>query len=170
MQGTNAKELMRQIKDSVLGESEKELDKFCFYLLERAVWSRDAGGGHNITGNLINSLVALLYKKGQFVSAYFAYEYMNRPPVRVKMTAGKKYFVSPTWDGGTFAGKVGVETDEGWGYNDAIGLASSYKASPKNLFEIVVAAPVEYAPYIKFDTGLGGAYVDAKITIMSYLK
>lgn len=170
MQGTDVNKFIQQIKDIVTECTEKEMDKFCLYLLQQAILGRKTGGGHNVTGNLINSLVVLLYKKGRFVSGYFAHEDLKKPPLRVKMTAGKKYYIKPTWDGGSFAGKVGVDTNEGWGMDDAIDFASSYKSNPSNLFEVVVACPVEYAGFIAHDTGLIRADWAAKIVIMSYFK
>lgn len=172
MQGISQKQLEQlsnQVRQTILDKSERTMDKIAREILDFAIHRRRTEpGAHNFTGNLINSIIVLLYKKGDLVSAYFAIDKLGKAPIQVKMTFPKRYGFSRDWDNASSTFTPSVETNEGWGYDDARDLASTYQSSRKNLFEIVVGYPVEYAEFAA--SGIQETYKDANVTMLYYAK
>lgn len=173
MAGANIKNV-----DKAFGDFAKEidnimygkLDNWCVEILRSAVRFRfNEPGGHNFTGNLINSICVLLYRKSTgVVKSYFAYDKAGlKLPIRKELSslnARKKRrqhnihfgpgsrFGSEDWSGGRSTLKVDnlIPTDESWGQNDATTFAMNWLPKDKNSdFVICVAYTSEYASFVE---------------------
>lgn len=103
---------------------------------------------HNFTGNLINSIVAALYYNGVEKYAEYASRTVGKPAIRIKMTAPRRYHFRQDWENSESNYKADVETNQGWGIQDADRFVKSYR--PKaNGWVITLAYPVEYAQFIE---------------------
>lgn len=151
MAGTNASivhEAIADYKKKILDEIEKRCVKFCNALCEYAIEFRNSTLGHNFTGNLLNSIVVCLYREKNPIFAEYAAKYIPKA-IQVKMTAPKRYHFNRDYDGEESNYKAEIETDEGWGEDDARKFFQSYRPEGNNIFDIVVAYPVEYAAFIE---------------------
>lgn len=127
---------------------EKKCEQYCIWIVEKAIDERFSSG-HNFTGNLITSIVVCLYKKKKPLAAFFAEDYLKEA-IDGKMTAGGTYFFRTDYDDENETKYTpSVETDMGYGKKDAIRFFRSYKPTGNNLFDIVVAYPVEYASFVE---------------------
>lgn len=168
MSATNASIIDRAIKDytkKMYDEVEKRCDVYCRRLLICAIDARlNAPRSHNFTGNLITSIVVCLYREKKPLLAYFASDQLDGA-IAVKMSAPNYYWWKTDWDGAESAYKPEIETDMGFGETDARRFFQQYRPMGNNLFDIVVAYPVEYAEYIeqiRQTTGIIRAYDDAE--------
>ena len=177
MPATNAniihKAFMNYRKE-IFDEVEKRCRKFCEYLCLEAIKQRQLDPmAHNFTGNLLNSIVVCLYRDREPINAYYAGQYVPKA-IRVKMTARKyAYHFNPDYDRAASSYKPEVETDKGWGVNDARRFFQSYKPKGKNLFDIVIAYPVEYATWVEQNHGTTGilqTYGEANTLGVTYLE
>ena len=151
MDATNMRIVREAIADyhkKMEDDVEKRCRIYCNALCEYAIEFRNSAGGHNYTGNLLNSIVVCLYKNRQPIFAEYAAEYIPKA-IQVKMTAPKHYHFTRDYDGEESDYHAEIQTDEGWGEEDARKFFNSYRPEGKNLFDIVVAYPVEYAGFIE---------------------
>lgn len=177
MAGTNARMAHNAIakwKKQIEDEIEKRCKTYCKALCVSAIMSRKRGAGHDFTGNFINSIIVCLYKNRQPIIAYYAAD-MVAKAIQVKMTYRpepyESYFFKRDYSGesGTiYTPKVG--THYGWGEDDARNFFQSYTPSGNNLFDAVVAYPVEYAKFIEETTGIIQTYAYAESTGVRWLQ
>ena len=135
----------------IIPTMEAELKKWCSHILDAAITARQRNPrAHNFTGNLLNSIVVCVYKNGRPIIAYFSSDIVPE----------SAYL--PT-----------VETNGGWGRDDAQEFFESYKPKGNNLFDIVVAYTVEYANWVQMERGTAGilnTYAYAERTGKTFLK
>lgn len=175
MAGSNAQiqAAFKEYKEAMMNELEQNCLRYCDALCDEAIYQRFHNGGHNFTGNLINSIVVGLYRERRPVYVVLASSKLGKSPIHVKMTKGKKYHFKPDWDG--FESHVvnpSIRTDEGYGNIDAVNFYAHYKPKGKNLFDIVVAYPVEYADFVEQDhqsTGILNTYAYADNVGVTFL-
>ena len=160
MSGINSmiKSAFSEFKSDIENSIEQNCKTFCEALVKKAIQEREsAKGKHNITGNLINSIVVCLYKKSKPVIAYYSSSSLPHPIARKMTTSHGKYTFDKTWDGkDDYEFKPQRDTDEGFGQEDAEEFFSSYRPNGNNMFDIVVAYPVEYADFIETTRGTAG--------------
>lgn len=154
MAGTDVKAYQKAISDyhkAILDEVEERCKRLCNALCEVAIEKRykgDTGAPHNFTGNLLNSIVVCLYRQQKPVYACYAADKVAKA-IQVKMTARKKpYWFKQDYDGGPSQYTATIETNQGWGEDDAREFFAGFRPSGNNSFDIVVAYPVEYAEYV----------------------
>jgi uncharacterized protein YdiU (UPF0061 family) len=142
-----------------------ELDKFCEKQLVYAVVSNRLGAknAHQFTGNLINSIVVILYDKANRMKCtYRAYDSnlpMMKPPIRKEMSAMtsrgtlRKYaihFKPADWQGEIDSSYLPeLATDGSYGQDDAKRFADSWSPTTGKDFEICVAYTSEYAEWVE---------------------
>lgn len=145
-----------EFKENIELAVERNCKTFCRNLLKEAIQKREtATGKHDFTGNFLNSIVVCLYKKGLPLSAYYASN-ETKSAVVVKMTFPKKYVFKKDYEGANSHYNPKIQTDEGMGAYDARMFFASYKPDGNNMFDIVVAYPVEYAEFIEIQRGTAG--------------
>lgn len=137
-----------------------ELDSFCRALLALVVGNRlHNKEAHQFTGNLINSIVVILFDRNTGVkSDYYAYDDL-KAPIRKEMSAvtsrgtrrkNAVHFRPADWQGTIDSMyKPEVATDESMGPQDARAFASSWSPSTGKAFEICVAYTSEYAEWVE---------------------
>ena len=141
----------------IIPTMEKHLRKWCWEILDAAIKARQRNPqAHNFTGNLLNSIVvpeAIMPK--------------------MKKRLRKRVFFKRDYDGEESAYLPTVETNGGWGRDDAQEFFETYKPKGNNLFDIVVAYTVEYANWIQMERGTAGilnTYAYAERTGKTFLK
>ena len=85
----------------------------------------------------------------------------------------KSYRFNPDYDGDKSHYLPTVQTNGGWGEDDARNFFQNYTPKGKNLFDIVIAYPVEYANWIEIKRGTTGimrAYSWSEQVSVQYLK
>lgn len=136
-----------------------ELAKYCENLLLDAVIEnrRRNPNAHQFTGNLINSIVVILFDKSEgSIDTFFAYDRLKNP-IRREMSAlttrgtlrKNKIRFSPDWQNAESAYRPQVVTDESYGQDDARAFASSWRPSTGKQYEICVAYTSEYAEWVE---------------------
>lgn len=156
------KEYRKQMEDEV----EKRCRSFCAELCKAAVdfrLKKTAVGAHNFTGNLINSIVVVLYRNGKAIHASYANDIMP-DAIQFKMTESHgKYVFRRDYDGEEHTVYIpSIETNEFLGLDDAMYVAQSYKPSGHNMFDILVAYSTEYAEFVGENTGIINTYAHAE--------
>lgn len=146
---TAFKDFEKQIMDM----TEQELKKYCWSILQSAIKAREMNpNAHDFTGNLLNSIVVCLYRRRSPVIAYYSFSLVGeaiRPKMRVLSTKEKRYGFNPDYSGERSVYKPTVNTNGGWGKDDAEAFFESYVPKGKNMFDIVVAYTVEYANWVE---------------------
>jgi len=159
MAGTNAAQAQKTLEEyrkSILDEIESRCIKFCDHLCESAIEFRQSAPlKHNFTGNLLNSIVVCLYREKMPVYAAYAAERVAKA-IHVKMTYPRTYGFNPDYDGAKSKYRPEVQTNEGFGEDDAREFFQSYRPMGKCLFDIVVAYPVEYGEWVQEHRGTTG--------------
>lgn len=168
MAGVNAK-VVEKAFDGYAKHIEKitygRLDSWCVEILRSAVRFRiNQPDGHNFTGNLINSICVLLYRKSTGTkTTYFAYDKAGiKLPIRREISglnARKKQrrnriWFRPDWEGEQSAlkGSNLIATDQSWGQNDAHAFATWWTPEhPECDFVICVAYTSEYASFVEHE-------------------
>jgi len=156
MRGLDAafKGFEKQIRDV----GRKRLQRWCQDLVRQAVTMRLGDPkAHNFTGNLLNSIVVCLYEDGKPVKAWFAsddgrVQSANMP----KMTKGRYYFAQGDFEGAKSFYNASMGTDKGWGIEDAKNFFANFVPDGKNMFDVVVAYPVEYADWVQIQRNTTG--------------
>ena len=161
--------------NEILNHVEGQCRTYCSQLCIEAVKARQSNPkAHNFTGNLLNSIVVCLYRQGRPVIAYFAARYTAEAiQMKMKQRKRRRYFFNPDYDGENSAYLPTIQTNGGWGVDDAREFFNEYKPSGKNLFDIVVAYPVEYANWIEEQrqtTGIVNTYQYAENVGINFLK
>lgn len=178
MSATNATIIRKAFADyhkAIFDEVEIRCRKFCTDLCQEAIKARqEADGAHNFTGNLLNSIVVCLYRNKEPINAYYAAQYVPKA-IQVKMRERKRknYRFNPDYDGDKSHYLPTVQTNGGWGEDDARKFFQSYTPQGKNLFDIVVAYPVEYGNWVEMKRGTTGilrTYAHAEKVGVTYLK
>lgn len=178
MSATNASVIHRAISDykkSIFDEVESRCRKFCTDLCQEAIRARkNTEGAHNFTGNLLNSIVVCLYREREPVNAYYAAQYVTKAiQVKMRKRVKRRYRFNPDYEGENSLYLPTVQTNGGWGEDDARNFFQNYVPEGKNLFDIVVAYPVEYAEWIEMQrstTGIMRAYAHAEQVGTTYLQ
>lgn len=140
---------------------------FAWTLASQAITERQkAPGKHNFTGNLLNSIAVCIYKDGAPDRLCIAGEWYRIPKAtHKKMTAPKKYHFKQDYDGAESNYKPEIETNQGWGVDDAREFFRSFNPGNKAKYWIVVAYPTEYASFVeqaRHTTGIYGVHYYAK--------
>lgn len=178
MSATNATIIRKAFADyrkAIFDEVEIRCRKFCTDLCQEAIKARqEADGAHNFTGNLLNSIVVCLYRNKEPINAYYAAQYVPKA-IQVKMRARKRksYRFNPDYDGDKSHYLPEVQTNGGWGEDDARNFFQHYVPQGNNLFDIVVAYPVEYGEWVEMKrstTGIMQTYAHAEQVGVTYLK
>lgn len=164
-----------EYKEYIYNTAEKELREWSWNMLNDAIkWRFTNPKAHNFTGNLINSIVVCLYRDRKPVIAYFASSLVPEA-IQPKMRLRKRrmYYFNPDYDGVRSSYFPTVKTNGGWGKDDAEQFFFSYRPPAGNMFDIVVAYPVEYANFIEQErqtTGIIQTWQAAKIMGLTFLK
>ena len=166
MSGSNERKITSAINRFLkekYDEMEQRMCKFCDEIIDSAITFRlENSKAHNFTGNLINSIIAALYREGKFVMAVTPG--MNQgidPPIRRKMTYPHHYYFGLNAKGELQ--KLGYDYDTArssyyepelvtgpsYGNTDAKNFAAKFKSNRKNVFHIVVAYTTEYASFVE---------------------
>lgn len=178
MSATNATIIRKAFADyrkEIFNEVEIRCRKFCTDLCQEAIRARqESNGAHNFTGNLINSIVVCLYKNKEPINAYYAAQYVPKAiQVKMRYRKRKSYRFNPDYDGEKSHYLPTVQTNGGWGEDDARRFFQSFVPGGKNLFDIVVAYPVEYGNWVEMKRGTTGilrTYEHAGQVGVTYLK
>lgn len=162
-------------RKQIFDEVEIRCRKFCTELCQEAIRARlSAEGAHNFTGNLLNSIVVCLYREKEPINAYYAAQYEPKAiQVKMRQRARKHYRFNPDYDGEKSHYLPEVQTNGGWGEDDARNFFQSYVPRGKNLFDIVVAYPVEYGKWVeqkRATTGILQTYSYAENVGVTFLK
>ncbi len=162
-------------RKGIFDEVENRCRKFCTDLCQEAIKARQNNeAAHNYTGNLINSIVVCLYRDKEPINAYYAAQYVPKAiQVKMRLRKRKRYRFNPDYDGDKSTYLPEVQTNGGWGEDDARHFFQDYVPKGKNLFDIVVAYPVEYGKWVESKRGTTGilqAYSHAETVGVTYLK
>ena len=175
MAGTNASAIqaIEDYKKKILNEIEKNAIHFCQELCQAAINYRESNPNkHDFTGNLLNSIVVCLYKEGSPAYACYAADRVPKA-IQVKMTAGYQYRFGRDYEQDRSFYTPEIDTNQGWGEDDARRFFNTYKPTGKHMFDIVVAYPTEYAEWVEIrrgTTGIFGTYYTADKLGVDYLK
>lgn len=167
-----------QYRVNIINEIEGRCRDYCQDLCWSAIrYRRENPEAHDFTGNLLSSIVVCLYKERKPLVAYYASEQFIPKAIQVKMSANnkyrKRYFFNPDYSGETSMFRAEVKTDKGWGEEDARQFFQWYRPKGRNLFDIVVAYPVEYANFIEEErstTGIIDTYTHAEKVSVFWLR
>ena len=120
----------------IIPTMEAELKKWCSHILDAAIKARQKNPqAHNFTGNLLNSIVVCLYKNGRPIIAYFSSDIVPEAIMpKMKKRLRKRVFFKRDYDGEESAYLPTIETNGGWGKDDAQEFFESYKPKGNNLF------------------------------------
>lgn len=142
----------------IIPTMEAELKKWCSHILDAAIMARQRNPkAHNFTGNLLNSIVVCFYKNKTPLMAWYAHDRVPEAIMpKMKKRLRKRIFFKRDYDGEESAYLPTVETNGGWGRDDAQEFFESYKPKGNNLFDIVVAYTVEYANWIQMQRATAG--------------
>lgn len=173
----------RDFEKHIIAQTESRLKDWCYELMVRAYRNRlGAHGSHEFTGNLINSIMVGLYKQGDPVFVCIVGDRgVVKAPIMGKMRMrpsqlgyeAKMYRFKQDWSGTVSAYVPTVQTDGGNGIEDAKRFFHSYKPSGKDMFNVVVAYPVEYANWVETErqtTGYLQTLQDAKTTGVTFMQ
>ena len=172
---TIAKAVEQYKNDVIIPTMEAELKKWCSHILDAAIMARQRNPrAHNFTGNLLNSIVVCLYKNRQPVMAWYAHDRVPEAIMpKMKKRLRKRIFFKRDYDGESSAYLPTVETNGGWGYEDAQEFFESYTPKGNHLFDIVVAYPVEYANWVQMQratTGILNTWQFAERTGRTFMR
>ena len=140
-------------RDQIASEVRHQLNVVGQNLLSKAITARlNAKEGHDYTGNLVNSIVVVLYDEGEIVSVFSPGDTFSlRPPISGKMTARKRpYFFRKDWSGSVFTKYVAdVDTDRGFAAQDIENFLHTNRPSYTQGYCLTVAYTVEYADWVE---------------------
>ncbi len=148
----NIAKAVNAYKDNVIiPEMEKALKKWCRDILNAAILARQRNPqAHNFTGNLLNSIVVCLYRERKPVIAYYASDLVPEAiQPKMRMRVRRRVFFKKDYDGEESAYLPTIQTNGGWGKDDAQEFFETYRPKGNYLFDIVVAYPVEYANWVQ---------------------
>lgn len=146
------------------------LDKWCVQILRDAIRNRyqpTEDRGHNFTGNLINSIVVILYRRSNGKkTTYYADSTGLKPAIRREISGlnyrrrYRRYDIyfrrGSRWGERDWTGRMSklradglVATDESYGINDAHQFANIWYPTTNDDFVICVAYTSEYAYFVE---------------------
>lgn len=159
----------------IIPTMEARLKSWCSQILDASILARQRNPkAHNFTGNLLNSIVVCLYKNREPVMAWYASDRVPEAIMpKMKKRQRKRVFFSRDYDGRESAYLPTVETNGGWGKDDAQNFFENYVPKGNNLFDVVIAYPVEYADWVQMHratTGILNAYSYAERTGVRFMR
>lgn len=173
----------KQFDKQILDETEKRLKSWCYDLMVKAYKNRlSSPRAHDFTGNLINSIMVGLYRNGDPIYVCIVGEHgVVRAPVTGKMRirpsklgyTAKMYRFKNDWSGASSAYVPTIQTNGGNGIDDARLFFRNFRPSGKNMFDVIVAYPVEYANWVESErqtTGYLQTFLDAKNTGITFME
>ena len=170
-----AKAVENYRNDIIIPIVERTLKKWCWNILDAAIKARQRNPkAHNFTGNLLNSIVVCLYKNREPVIAYYASDIVPEAIMpKMRKRQRKRVFINKDYDGQESAYLPTVETNGGWGRDDAQNFFETYVPKGNNLFDVVIAYPVEYADWVEAQratTGILNAYQYVERTGVRFMR
>lgn len=153
----------------------KELKLICQNLLISAIHYRlrlSHTEGHDFTGNLINSIVVVLYQDGEIAEIWAAGEHGQiKKPICRKMTARRKaYFYNNDYSNTQSRYRAEIETNRGVADEDIQAFLNSNVPSVKEGFCVTVAYTVEYAEWVEMERGTTGFIQTKKKALKLFSK
>lgn len=135
----------------------KEIENLAQNLIYEAIKARMAEPeAHNFTGNLLNSIVAAVYKDKELDKAFFASDTGIRQPRYYEMTASHgRYHFKIDYSGQESNYEPEIETLHRKGKDDAYEFISTYRPTV-NGFVVVVAYTAEYATWVEIERSTTG--------------
>lgn len=176
MRGLDA--AFRRFEKQIRDVGRQRIEKWCMDLVTTAVKMRLGDPkAHNFTGNLLNSIVVCMYENSSPYKAFYAADDGRvHNAIMPKMTARSRpysFVKSGDYEGRPSHYTATVETDRGWGIDDAKEFFASFKPDGRNMFDVVVAYPVEYADWVQMQRNTTG-YLEtlgyAKKTAVKFLQ
>lgn len=154
---------------------EAQLKSLCNKMLDAAIMARQRNPmAHNFTGNLLNSIVVCLYRQKKPVMAWYAADRVPKAiMLKMRKRLRRRVFFRPDYDGQDSAYLPTIDTNGGWGYDDAQEFFEDFIPNGNNLFDIVVAYPVEYANWVQMEratTGILQTYQYAERVGLKFFK
>lgn len=139
----------------------KQLSLICQNILVDAIRNRlrlSHSQGHDYTGNLINSIVVILYQDGEIADIWSAGEQgqVRKPKFR-KMSARKKMYVySNDYSMTSSRYRATVPTNRGFADEDVQTFINTNTPDIQNGYCVTVAYTVEYAEWVEMERGTTG--------------
>jgi hypothetical protein len=156
---------LKSFMQEVYSDVGSNVGVFARALLTEAIANREmAPNKHNFTGNLLGSIVVCVYEDNKPFIAYYPAQYGIKA-IRFKMTAPRSYGFKRDYEGTESHYDPEIETNEGWGEDDAKEFFQEYNPGSKTKFCIVVAYTTEYASFVeaaRHTTGFTNTYWWAK--------
>lgn len=147
------KSAMNSFRNQIDAEVTKRLNLLCRNILTGAIRARlSQQRGHDYTGNLLNSIVVVLYDEGAISTVLTSgKDGMIRQPISGKMYARKKPFYFPKdYSGRSQSHYIAdVTTNRGYADEDIERFLAENNPSFTNGYCITVAYTVEYADWIE---------------------
>lgn len=130
---------------------EKKVEYTADLLIRKAIQFRQelTASAHNFTGNLLNSIVALIYKDKQLKTVFYSTYYGVHKAIARKMGRPNHYHFKVDYEGDESEFSPEVNTDRGYGIEDAVRFAHEYVPDGHAKYDIVLAYPVEYAEFVE---------------------
>lgn len=151
------KQIVEESGKTVDETIESTLVEWCYQIRDLAVRFRETTQkGHNFTGNLINSIVVILYIKGKGKMSFYGSDATKKPisnemsATTVRGTQRKKmYAFHPDWSQRDSTYMPKIPTDRSRGDEDARIFSETYQPTLKTKYTIVVAYTSEYAEWVE---------------------
>jgi hypothetical protein len=150
--GASLKKAFEEFKTQTIDEEvRREMQLICQNIVYKAINNRrNAPGKHDFTGNLLNSIVAVLYKDKELIY-YYTSAGSLRYPRYYEMTASHRhghYHFNIDYEGKTSDYTADVETFRRKAMDDVNEFMSLY--TPDRMgFVMVVAYAVDYAEWVE---------------------
>lgn len=166
---------LQDYKATIVKDLAVKCGKYATALVKAAIDARRGEpNAHDFTGNLLNSIVVCVYQeKNPLTVAFAANRVAKAIQVKMRKRARRSHIFNPDYSGASSKYKPTVQTNGGWGVDDAIRFFDEYRPDGNNLFDIVVAYPVEYASFVEMERGTTGivrTHAQAGQIGMTYLK
>ena len=175
MLATDARKITHQIREELMKKIEVNVYQLGYDLLRRAISFRwNHPDAHNITGNLLNSIIVGLYREGKPLYAYYSGNAVHRAKYKKMSYRTKRpyhFYVDYQGDEAWYLPEV--FTNKGWGFDDALNFFAKWKPKNKKGFEIVVAYTTEYANFVENERSTTGILETRRFvenTAVSFLK
>lgn len=164
---------MKSFMQEAYADVSSRVGVFARALLTEAIANREmAPNKHNFTGNLLNSIVVCVYEDNKPQTAYYPAQYGIKA-IRFKMTAPRSYGFKRDYEGTESHYDPEIETNEGWGEEDAKEFFQEYNPGSRAKYCIVVAYTTEYASFVeavRHTTGFTDTYWWAKFKGKNILR
>lgn len=147
------KKAFERFRHDIDTDVSKQLGLICRNILVGAIRARLSNSkGHDYTGNLLNSIVVVLYDEGEISDVLTAGEDGQvRRPITGKMYARKKPFYFRKDFSGRYSTHyyADVDTNRGYADEDIRAFIADNKPTFTNGYCITVAYTVEYADWVE---------------------